>query len=140
MDGKTAKMQKQVAKLLRHAEDVVGTPEEAVFMAKAFELIAKYGLDMASIQADKQGLDTSDMPDEKLKRLRSFYRKLRDEGLVLEFDPNIPPIEGVSAQGGWRFVEATSEERESGILIRENEHSRLTEKGRMIWRFPPREP
>ncbi|AXH47972.1 hypothetical protein SEA_MISOMONSTER_80 [Mycobacterium phage Misomonster] len=63
MDGKTAKMQKQVAKLLRHAEDVVGTPEEAVFMAKAFELIAKYGLDMASIQADKQGLDTSDMPD-----------------------------------------------------------------------------
>ncbi|AVJ50825.1 hypothetical protein SEA_OLANP_82 [Mycobacterium phage OlanP] len=63
MDGKTAKMQKQVAKLLRHAEDVVGTPEEAVFMAKAFELIAKYGLDMASIEADKQGLDTSDMPD-----------------------------------------------------------------------------
>ncbi|AEK07735.1 immunity repressor [Mycobacterium phage MarQuardt] len=80
------------------------------------------------------------MPDEKLKRLRSFYRKLRDEGLVLEFDPDIPPIDGVSAQGGWRYVEATPEERESGILIRENEHSRITQKGRMIWRFPPREP
>ncbi|AXC35180.1 immunity repressor [Mycobacterium phage Phranny] len=80
------------------------------------------------------------MPDEKLRRLRSFYRKLRDEGLVLEFDPTIPPIEGVSAQGGWRYVEATPEERESGILIRENEYSRITQKGRMIWRFPPREP
>ena len=30
-------MQDKVAKLLRQAEDVVGTPEEAVFQAKAFE-------------------------------------------------------------------------------------------------------
>ncbi|AHY27138.1 immunity repressor [Mycobacterium phage Phantastic] len=38
------------------------------------------------------------MDDLKLSRLRGFYKKLRDH--VLEYDPNIPPIEGVSRQGG----------------------------------------
>uniref|UniRef100_A0AAU8GU77 DUF2786 domain-containing protein n=1 Tax=Mycobacterium phage BabyBack TaxID=3158877 RepID=A0AAU8GU77_9CAUD len=63
MDSKTAKMQSKVAKLLRQAEDVAGTPEEAVFQAKAFELISKYGIDMAQVQATKEGLDVSELPD-----------------------------------------------------------------------------
>ncbi|AFI24992.1 hypothetical protein [Mycobacterium phage SWU1] len=63
IDGKTKKMQDKVAKLLRQAEDVAGTPEEAVFQAKAFELMAKYGLEMAQVEASKQGLDTTDLPD-----------------------------------------------------------------------------
>lgn len=63
MDTKTAKMQDKVAKLLRQAEDVAGTPEEAVFQAKAFELMAKYGIDMAKVEATKQGLDVADLPD-----------------------------------------------------------------------------
>ncbi|AHG24308.1 hypothetical protein KIY80_gp83 [Mycobacterium phage Benvolio] len=63
MDSKTAKMQGKVAKLLRQAEDVAGTPEEAVFQAKAFELISKYGIDMAAVQATKEGLDVSELPD-----------------------------------------------------------------------------
>ncbi|QDP44663.1 hypothetical protein SEA_NOTHINGSPECIAL_79 [Mycobacterium phage NothingSpecial] len=58
-----SKIQDKVAKLLRQAEDVVGTPEEAVFQAKAFELMAKYGLEQADIEATKRGLDTSDIPD-----------------------------------------------------------------------------
>lgn len=57
------KLRDRVAKLLRQAEDVAGTPEEAVFQAKAFELMAKYGIDQASVQAAKQGLDTSDLRD-----------------------------------------------------------------------------
>lgn len=57
------KMRDKVAKLLRQAEDVVGTPEEAVFQAKAFELMAKYGIDQASIEAAKQGLDASKLRD-----------------------------------------------------------------------------
>ena len=60
---KQAKMQEKVAKLLRQAEDVVGTPEEAVFQLKAFELMAKYGIEQADIEAAKRGLDTSDIPD-----------------------------------------------------------------------------
>ncbi|ASZ75425.1 hypothetical protein PBI_JOSHKAYV_86 [Mycobacterium phage JoshKayV] len=63
MDAKTKKMQDKVAKLLRQAEDVAGTPEEAVFQAKAFELISKYGLEMAQVEATKNGLDISELPD-----------------------------------------------------------------------------
>ena len=57
------KLKDKVAKLLRQAEDVVGTPEEAVFQAKAFELMAKYGIDEAAVDAAKRGLDTSDLRD-----------------------------------------------------------------------------
>ncbi|AXH46821.1 hypothetical protein SEA_ACOLYTE_78 [Mycobacterium phage Acolyte] len=63
IDSKTKKMQDKVAKLLRQAEDVAGTPEEAVFQAKAFELISKYGLEMAQVHATKEGLDISELPD-----------------------------------------------------------------------------
>jgi len=55
------KMKDKVAKLLRQAEDVAGTPEEAVFQAKAFELMAKYGIEQAEVDAAKQGLDVSDL-------------------------------------------------------------------------------
>jgi predicted transcriptional regulator len=43
------------------------------------------------------------MSEDKLRRLRAFYQKLREENLVVEYDPNIPPIEGVSNKGGLRF-------------------------------------
>lgn len=56
-------MQDKVAKLLRQAEDVVGTPEEAVFQAKAFELMAKYGIEQSDIEAAKRGLDVTEIPD-----------------------------------------------------------------------------
>ncbi|WP_099021199.1 DUF2786 domain-containing protein [Mycolicibacterium palauense] len=60
---KKQKVTDKVAKLLRQAEDVAGTPEESVFQAKAFELLAKYGLDMAQVDAKRANLDISDMPD-----------------------------------------------------------------------------
>lgn len=62
-EDKRAKMTDKVAKLLRQAEDVAGTPEEAVFQAKAFEILAKYGLDMAQINAHKNGLDITELPN-----------------------------------------------------------------------------
>jgi hypothetical protein len=71
-----------------------------------------------------------------LGRLRGFYRKLRDQ--VLEFDPNIPPIPGVSSQGGWAYRKRLS--GDDDLLIRVNEYTDLTEIGKMIWRFPPVEP
>lgn len=57
------KLREKVAKLLRQAEDVAGTPEEGVFQAKAFELMAKYGISEAAVSAAKEGLDTSDLRD-----------------------------------------------------------------------------
>lgn len=78
------------------------------------------------------------MSKDKLNRLRAFYNKLRDEDLVLEFDPDLPPIEGVSNKGGFAFRQRVPADED--LLIRVNEHTRLTEKGRLIWRFPPVEP
>lgn len=57
------KLKDKIAKLLRQAEDVAGTPEEAVFQAKAFELMAKYGIEQAQVDAAKRGLDVSDLRD-----------------------------------------------------------------------------
>jgi hypothetical protein len=57
---------------------------------------------------------------------------------VLEFDPNIPPIPGVSNKGGWAFRERKPEDGD--LLIRVNEFTNLTEEGKLIWRIPPIEP
>jgi transcriptional regulator with XRE-family HTH domain len=75
------------------------------------------------------------MSEGKLQRLRSFYRKLRDEKLVLEFDPSIPPIPGISNKGGWAYRQRTPTDED--LLIRVNEYTDLTEEGRGIWRLPP---
>ena len=78
------------------------------------------------------------MPEYKLVRLRAFYRKLREENLVLEFDPTFPPEKGVSNKGGFRYQTRT--DKDADLLIRVNKYTELTEEGRMIWRFPPVEP
>jgi hypothetical protein len=78
------------------------------------------------------------MSDDKLSRLRAFYDKLRDENLVVEFDPEIPPDPGVSNQGGWAFRKRGK--ADGDLLIRVNEYTHLTEEGKTIWGFPPRDP
>ena len=57
-----AKYADKVAKLLRQAEDVAGTPEEGVYQARAFEIMAKYGIADAMVRARRHGLDTADIP------------------------------------------------------------------------------
>jgi hypothetical protein len=79
------------------------------------------------------------MSEDKKKRLRAFYKKLRDENLILEFDPSIPPIPGVSNKGGWAFRGRQSSDGPD-LLIRENDHTDLTDEGKDIWVFPPRDP
>lgn len=79
-----------------------------------------------------------DMPEERLKRLRSWYRKLKQGNLVLEFDPSLPPIPGVANKGG--FAYRTRTPADGDLLIKVNDHTRLTEQGKMIWRFPLVEP
>lgn len=78
------------------------------------------------------------MSEDKLKRLRAFYHKLRVDHTVLEYDPTIPPIPGVSNKGGWAFRGRVPEDED--FLVRANEYTRLTEEGKNIWRFPVREP
>lgn len=78
------------------------------------------------------------MKDYKLERLRAFYKKLREGDLVVEFDPNIPPIPGVSNAGGWAYRQRLPEDRD--LLIRLNEYTTLTDDGRNLWRFPAVDP
>ena len=61
-ETKAAKMDK-VAKLLRKAESVAGTPEEAVYRDRAFALIAEYNLEEAMVRAALKGTTDSDDAD-----------------------------------------------------------------------------
>jgi hypothetical protein len=78
------------------------------------------------------------MSEDKLNRLRTFYRKINEERLVLEFDPSLPPEPGVSNKGGFAFRDRRPEDGD--LLIRVNEFTNLTDEGREIWRFPPQDP
>lgn len=77
------------------------------------------------------------MSADKLRRLRSFYRHLEDNGLVVEFHPDIPPSEGV-VTGGFAFRNRmTSDGR---LIIRVNEHTQLTPPGHSLWTLPTTRP
>ncbi|WP_028462897.1 hypothetical protein [Nocardia sp. 348MFTsu5.1] len=78
---------------------------------------------------------SKDMSLDKMKRLKSWWKRLRDENLVVEFDPNIPPMPGVSSTGGFAYRERTVEDDD--LLIRVNEFTTITEQGKMIWCWPP---
>ncbi|OHT98269.1 hypothetical protein BKG71_19315 [Mycobacteroides chelonae] len=84
-------------------------------------------------------LDDPQLREDQRKRLRSFYKKLRDDNVVVEYDPNIPSDPGVCKTGG--FAYRPREPRDGDLLIRENEYTNLTEYGENeLWHFPPHEP
>lgn len=74
------------------------------------------------------------MSADKLKRLDSWYRGLLARGEVLEFDPELPPIAGVSKHGGWQYVSRSTADGE--LLIRINAHAALPEENLWIWQVP----
>ncbi|UJD20912.1 immunity repressor [Mycobacterium phage Zimmer] len=79
-------------------------------------------------------LSFRDMSDEKTRNLKKWWKKLRDENVVLEFDPDIPPQPGL-AGGGFRYVPRRIEDE--NLIIRVNEHCNLTDEGELIWCWPP---
>lgn len=78
------------------------------------------------------------MAEDRLSRLRGFYNKLREDDLVVEYDPAIAPTPGVSNKGGWAYRKRRKADED--LLIRVNEHTFMTDKAFMIWRFPPLDP
>ncbi|PND57740.1 Repressor-like immunity protein [Mycobacterium sp. ENV421] len=74
------------------------------------------------------------MSEGKLKLLESWWRKLREGNLVVEFDPNFPPEKGVSPYGGFAYRERIPEDGD--LIIRMNEFTNLSEEGAKIWRWP----
>nr|AAP57959.1 temperature-sensitive repressor protein cIts [Mycobacterium phage L1cIts391] len=73
------------------------------------------------------------MSEDKKKRLLSWWKMLRDDDLVLEFDPSIELYEGM-AGGGFRYVPRGIEDDD--LLIRVNEHTNLTAEGELLWSWP----
>lgn len=77
------------------------------------------------------------MSDDKLIRLKSWLAFMRDNDYVLEFDPELPPEPGVSPRGGFAYRKRVKSDGD--LLIRVNEHTDLSEAGRVIWCYPPEE-
>ena len=76
-----------------------------------------------------------DMSEGKLRRLRSWLTFMSDNDYVLEFDPALPPAPGLGPAGG--FAYRKRRKTDGDLLIRVNEHTDLSENGKMIWRMPP---
>lgn len=74
------------------------------------------------------------MNEDKQKRLKSWWKMLRGQDVVLEFNPDFPPQAGVAPYGGFRYVPRTVEDDD--LLIRVNEHTNLTPEGEMLWAWP----
>jgi hypothetical protein len=74
------------------------------------------------------------MSADKLQRLASWWRKLRTQEVVIEFNPDLPVEQCVSSHGG--FAYRTRQPGDNGLLIRVNEFTNLTEQGKTIWCWP----
>lgn len=84
-------------------------------------------------------LDDPKLSEDRRRRLRTFYKKLREENWVVEYDPGFSPIPGVCNTGG--FAYRSREPRDGDLLIRVNKYTNLTEYGENeLWHFPPHEP
>ncbi|OHT67787.1 repressor [Mycobacteroides chelonae] len=134
---------RQYVSWIKHTYGGTLTPREAILQHFPFEVPTALSQTSPYMRlrdhAEYIATGGDDMSPIKLSRLRSFYRKLRDQNLVLEYDPSIAPIKGVSNKGGWAYRDRVAEDGD--LLIRVNEYTRLTEEGRQrIWRFPPVDP
>lgn len=85
-----------------------------------------------------EGLETSsrDMSPARLRRLWTFYNTL-DEGYVVEFDPEIPPSEGIKTGG---FAYRPRLDSDNDLIIRVNQHTTLTDKGEVLLSMPSERP
>lgn len=75
---------------------------------------------------------------ERLQRLRTLYRNLLQNNLVIEHDPSLPPIED-NKHGGWAYRDRLPSDGD--LIIRVNDVTRdLTEKEKVLWKLPRFDP
>lgn len=133
---------RQYVSWIKHTYGGTLTPREVVLRSFPFEVSAIQSQTSPYRRLRDHGeyvaTGGKGMSRDKIQRLRSFYKKLREENLVLEFDPSIPPIKGVSNKGGWAFRDRLPEDGD--LLVRDNEHANLTDEGKEIWRLPTTDP
>jgi transcriptional regulator with XRE-family HTH domain len=136
-----------VSKLKRNAGMYTESPREIALKSypwKTGERFNEHPLNRwMRHHAEYMATGGKDMAPWKLERLAWLYRHLMDNNLVVEFDPNLPPEESSSIGGGSSvggFALRPREDSDGDLIIRVNEHTTLTDEGRMVWRFPPKLP
>lgn len=79
------------------------------------------------------------MSYEKLQRLRTFYERIQNENVVVEFDPDLPPYPGNKFGG---FAYRPRLESDGALIIRINEHTKEITPVDLerFWRVPKRLP
>lgn len=65
-----------------------------------------------------EGVDGKGFDFDQRQRLRWFYRMLRDDNVVVGYDPSFPPEPGVHNMGG--FAYSKREKSDGDLLIRVN--------------------
>lgn len=79
-----------------------------------------------------------DLSPERRSRLRSLYRNLRQNDLVIEHDPALPPMDE-NKHGGWAYRKRRPSDGD--LIIRVNDITReLTEKEKVLWKLPRFDP
>lgn len=68
---------------------------------------------------------------QRVRLLKSFYQRLRDNNVVVEYDPGIPPSPDCKA-GAWRYV--VRKPSDGDLMIRVNEYTTVTDES--LWRIP----
>jgi predicted XRE-type DNA-binding protein len=130
-----------VSKMKRSYGRFSMTPRERVmeqFPWKVPSALQQCGLDhRMRDHAEYVATGGKGMSHDKLDRLSKFYKRLDDEEVVVEFDPNLPPSDDAVC-GGWRLVPRTNSDGD--LMIRVNEYTTITSEGRMLWRIPRRRP
>lgn len=99
------------------------------------ELQASPAYTLMRLHGDFMATGGRGMDAEDVELVRAFHSRLRDENVVIEFDPSIPAAEGVDAAAGFAFRTRTPDDED--LLVRANGFTVLTPEGEMIWRFPP---
>lgn len=93
----------------------------------AYHLIRTHGDYMATAGT---GMDAT-----TVTQLRDFHRRLQDENLVVEYDPNIDAHDGIDNYAGFAYRTRTGDDGD--LIIRVNGFTVLTDEGELIWCFPP---
>ena len=78
------------------------------------------------------------MSEGVLKRLRNWYENTLEKfSVVVEYDPEQYPVPGQQF-GHWRYV--PREPRDGDLILRQNEHTKLTPAQKVLFRMPERFP
>ncbi|OIR43185.1 hypothetical protein [Corynebacterium sp. NML120713] len=79
-------------------------------------------------------LDPDNIAEEGRERAESFLNRLRTFNVVLDYNPEYPPIMGLTSTPGFAYLPRTEEDEDFMMKIRPG--VKVTPLGNRIWRLP----